>query len=43
MIVKMFIDPLTFPSWCEERGLLKDADARSQLAIEVAQAQSFHL
>lgn len=42
-VIKVFIDPLTFPSWCEERGLLKDADARSQLAIEVAQAQSFSL
>ena len=42
-VIKVFIDPLTFPSWCAERGLLKDADARSQLAIEVAQAQSFSL
>ena len=42
-VIKVFIDPLTFPSWCKERGLLKDADARSQLAIEVAQAQSFRL
>ena len=42
-VIKVFIDPLTFPSWCRERGLLKDADARSQLAIEVAQAQSFRL
>ena len=42
-VIKVFIDPLTFPEWCAERGLRKDADARSQLAIEVAQAQSFSL
>ena len=42
-VIKVYIDPLTFPEWCAERGLRKDADARSQLAIEVAQAQSFSL
>lgn len=42
-VIKVFIDPETFPEWCEKNELLKDANARSQLAIEVAQAQSFHL
>ena len=42
-VIKVFIDPETFPKWCEERNLPKDANARSQLAIEVAQAQSFSL
>jgi len=42
-VIKVFIDPATFPEWCEERNLAKDANARSQLAIEVAQAQSFSL
>ncbi len=42
-VIKVFIDPHTFPEWCEERNLAKDANARSQLAIEVAQAQSFSL
>ena len=42
-VIKVFIDPETFPEWCERKELPKDANARSQLAIEVAQAQSFHL
>jgi len=42
-VIKVFIDPATFPKWCEERNLAKDANARSQLAIEVAQAGSFSL
>jgi hypothetical protein len=42
-VIKVFIDPETFPEWCEKKGLPLDANARSQLAIEVAQAQSFHL
>jgi hypothetical protein len=42
-VIKVFIDPETFPKWCEERNLPKDANARSQLAIEVAQTQSFSL
>ncbi|MGB3212839.1 MAG: hypothetical protein WBB19_19215 [Desulforhopalus sp.] len=41
-VIKVFIDPETFPRWCKERNLAKDANARSQLAIEVAQAQSFN-
>lgn len=42
-VLKVFIDPETFPEWCEKKKLAKDANARSQLAIEVAQAQSFTL
>jgi len=33
----------TFPAWCAQKGLQLDAEARSQLAMEMAQAQSFGL
>lgn len=42
-VLKVFIDPETFPEWCEQKNLPKDANSRSQLALEVAQAQSFSL
>ena len=42
-VIKVFIDPETFPEWCEKRNLPKDANSRTQLAIEVAQAGSFRL
>lgn len=42
-VIKVYIDPETFPEWCQKKGLQMDAEARSQLAIEVAQAQSFSL
>jgi len=42
-VIKVFIDPETFPEWCKKKNLPMDAEARSQLAIEVAQAQSFGL
>lgn len=42
-VIKVFIDPETFPEWCEKKNLAKDANARAQLAIEVAQANSFSL
>jgi hypothetical protein len=42
-VLKVFIDPQTFPGWCEKKGMEMNAEARSQLAIEVAQAQSFSL
>ncbi len=42
-VMKVFIDPETFPEWCEKKGLPKDAEARTQLALEVAQARSFSL
>jgi hypothetical protein len=42
-VVKVTIDPETFPQWCEKKGLPMDAEARSQLAIEAVQAQSLSL
>lgn len=42
-VIKVFIDPETFPEWCASKGLAMNSEARSQLAIEVAQAQSFRL
>lgn len=42
-VIKVFIDPETFPEWCTEKGVPMDSEARAQLAIEVAQAQSFSL
>ncbi len=42
-VIKIFIDPETFPEWCRKRGCRLDAEARSQLAIEIAQAHSFSL
>jgi hypothetical protein len=43
IVIKVFIDPETFPEWCKKKGLPMDAEARSQLALEVAQDQSFSL
>lgn len=40
-VMKVFIDPETFPDWCASKNLPMDANSRSQLAIEVAQANSF--
>jgi len=42
-VIKVFIDPETFPEWCKKKNLPMDANSRSQLAIEVAQAQSFSM
>ena len=42
-VMKVFIDPQTFPEWCAQKGLPKDAEARTQLALDVAQARSFSL
>ena len=42
-VIKVFIDPETFPRWCAEKKLQMDAEARTRLALEVAQAQSFTL
>lgn len=42
-VIKVYIDPETFPAWCEKKGLEMNSEARSQLAIEVAQEQSFAL
>jgi hypothetical protein len=41
--IKVFIDLATFPDWCRTRGISPDAEARAQLAIEVAQSHSFSL
>ncbi len=43
MVIKVYIDPETFPEWCEKKGVKMNAEARSQLAIEVAQARAFSL
>lgn len=42
-VIKVFIDPETFPAWCESKDLPMNSEARAQLAIEVAQAQSFSM
>lgn len=42
-VIKVFIDPETFPEWCDKKNLPMDANSRSTLAIEVAKAQSFML
>jgi hypothetical protein len=42
-VIKVYIDPETFPAWCETKGLPMNSEARAQLAIEMAQAQSFSL
>lgn len=42
-VIKVFIDPVTFPGWCKEKKMEMNSEARAQLAIEVAQAQSFSL
>jgi hypothetical protein len=42
-VIKVFIDPETFPEWCDEKKLPMDANSRTTLAIEVAKAQSFML
>ncbi len=41
IVVKVFIDPVTFPAWCKEKGREMDSNARADLAIEVATMQSF--
>jgi hypothetical protein len=42
-VIKVFIDPETFPEWCKKKQLPMDANSRSTLAIEVAQTRSFTL
>lgn len=41
VVVKVFIDPETFPAWCKEQGRKMNSDARAELAIQVVQEQSF--
>ncbi|MBB5347829.1 hypothetical protein JWG42_11070 [Desulfoprunum benzoelyticum] len=43
IVIKVYIDPETFTAWCRHKGLAMNAEARSQLAIEVAQSQSFSI
>ena len=40
-VVKVFIDPVTFPEWCRKKGVEPDAEARTRMAIEYATRQSF--
>lgn len=42
-VIKVFIDPETFPEWCRNKNLPRDANARAELAIEVARASTFSL
>ncbi len=42
-VLKVFIDPDTFSQWCEKKNLPMDANSRTELALEVAQAKSFSL
>lgn len=42
-VMKVFIDPETFPEWCAKKNMPKDANSRAELALEVAQARSFSL
>lgn len=42
-VLKVFIDPDTFSEWCDKKNLPKDANSRTELALEVAQARSFSL
>lgn len=41
IVMKVFIDPETFPLWCKKKGREMDMNARTDLAIEVATRQSF--
>lgn len=41
LVIKVYIDPVTFPAWCKENGKAMDSEARAELAIQVAQQQSF--
>ena len=41
VVMKVFIDPETFPAWCKEQGREMNSEARAELAIQVAQQKSF--
>jgi len=41
VVIKVFIDPETFPAWCKEQGKEMNSESRTELAIRVAQQQSF--
>jgi len=42
-VLKVFIDPETFPEWCAGKNMPKDANSRAELALEVARERSFSL
>lgn len=41
VVMKVFIDPETFPLWCKKKDRPMDMNARTDLAIEVATKQKF--
>jgi len=41
VVIKVFIDPETFPAWCKEQGRGMNSESRAELAIRVAQQQNF--
>ena len=41
VVIKVYIDPETFPAWCKDQGKAMDSESRAELAILVAQQQSF--
>ncbi len=41
IVIKVFIDPVTFPAWCKKKKRKLDAESRTLLAIEVATQQQF--
>ncbi len=42
-VVKVYIDPATFPDWCKKNNRKTDAEARTDLAIEVVNMQALRL
>ncbi len=40
-VEKVYIEPDTFPSWCEERGLVMDSQARARFADEFVARKYF--
>jgi len=40
-VVRVTIDTVLFPRWCEENGRKMDADSRTTFAIETVQRQQF--
>ena len=41
VVIKVYIDPETFPAWCKDQGKEMNSEARAELAIQVAQRQGF--
>ena len=41
VVIKVYIDPETFPAWCKDQGKEMNSEARAELAIQVAQQQCF--